>query len=76
MTSVFQGLSLSRSVGRVGENPWNEVDHKYTVRFYNIFFVYTVVQTSSFFLEKRVADAFLRPLVLIETPGPSCLKAD
>ena len=55
MTSVFQGLSLSRSVGRVGENPWNEVDHKYTVRFYNIFFVYTVtvVQTSSFFLEKK-----------------------
>ena len=53
MTSVFQGLSLSRSIGRVGENPWNEVDHKYTVRFYNIFFVYTVVQTSSFFLEKK-----------------------
>ena len=25
MTSVFQGLSLSRSVGRVGENPGNEV---------------------------------------------------
>ena len=24
-TSVFQGLSLSRSVGRVGENPGNEV---------------------------------------------------
>ena len=26
VTSVFQGLSLSRSVGRVGENPGNEVD--------------------------------------------------
>ena len=26
MTSVFQGLSLSRSVGQVGENPGNEVD--------------------------------------------------
>ena len=25
VTSVFQGLSLSRSVGRVGENPGNEV---------------------------------------------------
>ena len=25
MTGVFQGLSLSRSVGRVGENPGNEV---------------------------------------------------
>ena len=25
MTSVFQGLSISRSVGRVGENPGNEV---------------------------------------------------
>ena len=25
MTSVFQGLSLSRSGGRVGENPGNEV---------------------------------------------------
>ena len=25
MTSVFQGLTLSRSVGRVGENPGNEV---------------------------------------------------
>ena len=25
MTSVFQGLSLSRSVVRVGENPGNEV---------------------------------------------------
>ena len=25
MTSVFQGLSLSRSVGWVGENPGNEV---------------------------------------------------
>ena len=24
MTSVFQGLSLARSVGRVGENPGNE----------------------------------------------------
>ena len=27
MTSVFQGLSLSRFVGRVGENPGNEVDN-------------------------------------------------
>ena len=27
VTSVFQGLSLSRSVGRVGENPGNEVDN-------------------------------------------------
>ena len=26
MTSVFQGLSPSRSVGRVGENPGNEVE--------------------------------------------------
>ena len=26
MTSVFQGLSLSRSGGRVGENPGNEVN--------------------------------------------------
>ena len=26
VTSVFQGLSLSRSVGRVGENPGNEVE--------------------------------------------------
>ena len=26
VTSVFQGLSLSRSVGRVGESPGNEVD--------------------------------------------------
>ena len=26
VTSVFQGLSLSRFVGRVGENPGNEVD--------------------------------------------------
>ena len=26
VTSVFQGLYLSRSVGRVGENPGNEVD--------------------------------------------------
>ena len=26
VTSVFQGLSLSRSIGRVGENPGNEVD--------------------------------------------------
>ena len=25
VTSVFQGLSLSRSIGRVGENPGNEV---------------------------------------------------
>ena len=25
VTSVFQGLSLSRSVGRVGKNPGNEV---------------------------------------------------
>ena len=25
VTSVFQGVSLSRSVGRVGENPGNEV---------------------------------------------------
>ena len=25
VTSVFQGLSLSRSVGRVGENPGNEI---------------------------------------------------
>ena len=25
VTSVFQGLSLSRSVGQVGENPGNEV---------------------------------------------------
>ena len=29
MTSVFQGLSLSRSVGRVGENPGNEVGNKH-----------------------------------------------
>ena len=28
VTSVFQGLSLSRSVGRVGENPGNEVAEK------------------------------------------------
>ena len=28
VTSVFQGLSLSRSVGRVGENPGNEVDQR------------------------------------------------
>ena len=27
VTSVFQGLSLFRSVGRVGETPGNEVDH-------------------------------------------------
>ena len=27
VTSVFQGLSLSHSVGRVGENPENEVDN-------------------------------------------------
>ena len=26
VTSVFQGLSISRSVGRVGENPGNEVE--------------------------------------------------
>ena len=26
VTSVFQGLSLSRSIGRVGENPGNEVE--------------------------------------------------
>ena len=26
VTSVFRGLSLSRSVGRVGENPGNEVE--------------------------------------------------
>ena len=26
VTSVYQGLSLSRSVGRVGENPGNEVE--------------------------------------------------
>ena len=26
MSSVFQDLSLSRFVGRVGENPGNEVD--------------------------------------------------
>ena len=25
MTSIFQGLSLSRSIGRVGENPAKEV---------------------------------------------------
>ena len=25
MTSVYQGLCLSRSMGRVGENPGNEV---------------------------------------------------
>ena len=29
VTSVFQGLSLSRSVGRVGENPENEVAQKW-----------------------------------------------
>ena len=28
VTSVFQGLFLSRSVGRVGENPGNEVDQR------------------------------------------------
>ena len=29
VTSVFQGLSLSRSIGRVGENPGNEVENQY-----------------------------------------------
>ena len=29
VTSVFQGLFLSRSVGRVGENPGNEVGDLY-----------------------------------------------
>ena len=31
VTSVFQGLSLSRSVGRVGENPGNEVEHNFVL---------------------------------------------
>ena len=28
VTSVYQGLCLSRSMGRVGENPGNEVDRE------------------------------------------------
>ena len=32
MTNVFQGLSLSRSMGRVRENPGNEVDSAIEVK--------------------------------------------
>ena len=52
MSSVFQGLSLSRFVGRVGENPGNEVDANKA---------YVVVV--SFFVLKRLKKSF-RCLVL------------
>ena len=33
LTSVFQGLFLSRFVGQVGENPWNEVGGVLSIQF-------------------------------------------
>ena len=41
MTSVFQGLSLSRSVERVGENPGNE-DGSFAARWVDRLSVVTV----------------------------------
>ena len=39
-------------------------------RFFDMFFVYNIIETSCFVLEKKITDPFCRPLVLIETPEP------
>ena len=41
----------------------------FSFRFYDMFFVYNIIETSCFFvLEKKITNPFCRPLVLIETP--------